>query len=138
VVIDIKSIALKFKNILKFLCSSFFAFLIDYCIFSLIIHFLTGMITPVTLTLANVSARIISSSVNFTINQKLVFKCTKHIEKSAMQFFSLAATILLFNNLLLNFLTHSLSINHYIAKILTEMFFFTFNFIIQNFIIFKK
>ena len=90
------------------------------------------------LTLANVAARIVSSTVNFNINRRLVFKSNKSLIKSAAEFYSLAALVLVGNSIVLNFLAHGLDINHYLAKILTEMLFFLFNFTIQNFFVFKK
>lgn len=126
------------KNIIRFSCSSFVAFLVDYMVYSLVIIFLADRITFLSLTMANIAARIISSSLNFSVNRKFVFHSQSSLQKSAVQFFSLAACILFCNNLVLNFLTHILSINPYIAKILTEASFFVFNFCIQNFVIFKK
>ncbi|MBQ2932307.1 MAG: GtrA family protein [Clostridia bacterium] len=126
------------KNIIRFSCSSFVAFLVDYLVYSLVLIFLADRITFLSLTLANISARVVSSSLNFSINRKFVFHSHTNFKKAALQFFSLAALILFCNNLVLNFLTHILSINHYIAKILTEASFFVFNFCIQNFVIFKN
>ncbi len=126
------------QNIVKFASSSFTAFLIDYAIYSLILMIGTDRINFINLTFANITARVISSSVNFTINRKFVFKSNKNVQKSAAQFFTLAAIILCCNSVVLNFLANILDINHYIAKIMTEMFFFAFNYTIQNFVIFRK
>ena len=124
-------------NIIKFSCSSFVSFLADYAVYSLISLLLTDKVSFSSITFANICARIVSSSLNFTINRKLVFRSNSNASKSAFQFFTLAATVLVCNSLVLNFLTHIADINHYIAKIMTEMFFFIFNFSIQNFVIFK-
>ncbi len=126
------------KNIIRFSCSSFVSFLVDYMVYSLVLIFLADRITFSSLTVSNVSARIVSSSLNFLINQKFVFRSHANAKKAALQFFSLAALILFCNNLVLNFLTHMLAINHYVAKIVTEASFFVFNFCIQNFVIFKR
>lgn len=133
-----RSLYLQNKNFIKFSCSSFTAFLIDYSVYTLILAFGAERINFVNLTFANIVARIVSSSVNFTINRKLVFKSNESLKKSAVEFFTLAALILFCNSLVLNFLTHALSINHYLAKIITEMFFFLFNYTIQNFVIFRR
>lgn len=134
----VHSIYKRHQNIIKFASSSFTAFLIDYAIYSLILMIGTDRINFISLTFANIVARITSSSVNFTINRKFVFKSNKNIQKSATQFFTLAAVILCCNSVVLNFLANILCINHYIAKIITEMFFFVFNYTIQNFVIFRK
>ncbi len=129
---------IRHQNIVKFASSSFTAFLIDYTVYSLILAIGTKRINFINLTFANITARIISSSVNFTINRKFVFKSNESLQKSAAQFFTLAAFILACNSVVLNFLANVLDINHYVAKIMTEMFFFVFNFTIQNFVIFRK
>lgn len=134
----VRSFYLHNKNFVKFSCSSFTAFLIDYSVYSLIMALGTDRINFINLTSANIVARIVSSSVNFTINRKLVFKSTESLKKSAAEFFTLAAIILFCNSLVLNFLAHLLSINHYLAKVITEMLFFLFNYTIQNFVIFKN
>lgn len=129
---------LRHKNVIKFSCSSFIAFLTDYLLYTAILLWVEPRINFVNLTFANIAARIVSSSVNFTINRKFVFKSNSNLQKSAAQFFSLAAFILFCNSVVLNFLANILNINHYFAKIITEMFFFLFNYTIQNFVIFKK
>ncbi len=129
---------IRHQNIVKFASSSFAAFLIDYGVYSLILMIGSERINFINLTFANISARIISSSVNFTINRKFVFKSNQSIQRSATQFFTLAAVILACNSVVLNFLVNVLDINHYAAKIMTEMFFFAFNYTIQNFVIFRK
>ncbi len=126
------------QNIVKFATSSFTAFLIDYAIYSLILMLGAGNINFINLTFANITARVISSSINFTINRKFVFKSNTNIQKSAAQFFTLAAIILCCNSVVLNFLANILGINHYVAKVMTEMLFFLFNYTIQNFVIFRK
>ncbi len=134
----IHSAFIRHQNIIRFASSSFTAFLIDYSIYSLILMIGTERINFANLTFANITARIVSSSVNFTINRKFVFKSDQSLQKSATQFFTLAAVILACNSVVLNFLANVLHINHYIAKIMTEMFFFLFNYTIQNFVIFRK
>ncbi len=126
------------KNIVRFSCSSFVSFLVDYGVYSLVMSLLSHKVLVSTITIANILARIVSSSLNFTINRFLVFESHKRISKAALQFFSLAAFVLFCNSLILNFLTHILDINHYIAKIITELCFFSLNFCVQRFVIFKK
>ena len=126
------------KNIIKFSCSSFVSFLVDYGLYTFLLLWAANKINFLNLTFANVIARIVSSSINFTLNHKFVFKSSENIKKSATQFFTLAAIILACNSTVLNFLANILDVNHYIAKILTEMLFFIFNYTIQNLFIFRK
>ena len=134
----IHSAYIRHQNIIKFASSSFTAFLIDYGVYSLILAIGTERINFINLTFANIAARVVSSTVNFTINRKFVFKSNQSLQRSAAQFFTLAAVILACNSVVLNFLANVLNINHYIAKIMTEMFFFVFNYTLQNFVIFRK
>ncbi len=134
----IHSAYIRHQNIVKFASSSFTAFLIDYTVYSLILLIGTERINFASITFANIVARVISSSVNFTINRKFVFKSNQSLQKSVAQFFTLAGVILACNSVVLNFLANVLDINHYLAKIFTEMFFFAFNYTIQNFVIFRK
>lgn len=125
-------------NVLKFCMSSFSAFLVDYMVYSLVLAYGEKHINVVNLTFANVFARIVSSTMNFTVNRKFVFKAETGLLKSATQFYTLAAVILLGNSILLNFLANVFGINHYFAKIITEMTFFLLNWTIQSMFIFKK
>lgn len=134
----LKALYRRHKSIVKFSLSSFSAFVVDYTVFSLIMALGEKRAGFVSLTLANIIARAISSTMNFTINRRLVFKSTKSLKKSAAQFYTLAAIILAGNSLVLNFLAGLLGINHYLAKIMTEMIFFLFNFTIQSLVIFKN
>lgn len=127
-----------YKEIFKFSASSFAGFLVDYGLFSLL-SVLTGGLGPaVSVPLSNVLARIVSATVNYTINKTLVFKCKGNVGKTAIEYFALAAVILVGNTLLLSYLTDSVGINKYLAKILTEMVFLSLSWLAQKFLIFRK
>ncbi|MCD7772864.1 MAG: bifunctional glycosyltransferase family 2/GtrA family protein [Ruminococcus sp.] len=125
-----------YKEILKFSASSFLSFLIDYILFS-ILSLITSGITA-SVTISNIGARVISSSVNYTLNKRLVFKSRESVAKTALQYFALAAAILAGNTLVLNFLTDYLSLNRYIAKLITELLFFIISWLVQRLVIFRK
>ena len=121
-----------YKEILKFSASSFIGFLVDYAIYSLLIAL------SATLTVANVSARIVSASVNFTLNRKFVFKSRDSVWKSAVKYFLLAAFILVGNTLVLNLLARRLRINNFAAKIITEVIFYIISWLVQRLFVFKS
>ena len=121
-----------YKEILKFSASSFIGFLVDYTIYSLLLLF------SLRIESANVVARIVSASVNYTLNRKFVFKNKGSILKSALQYFLLAALILIGNTFTLKLLVYTCGINKMIAKILTEIAFYILSWLVQRFIIFKK
>ncbi len=125
-----------YKEILKFSASSFVSFLVDYAIFSLLAFFAGESV--LFLSAANIGARVVSSTVNYNLNRKLVFKSKVGKVKSALQYFLLAAMILAGNTLLLDFLAVTLGWNRWLAKLLCELFFFALSWTVQRFIIFKK
>jgi putative flippase GtrA len=127
-----------YKEIIKFSASSFVSFLLDYGLFAILSILTAGLGSAVSIPLSNIASRIVSASANYTINKKLVFKSNKSIGKSALQYFVLAAVILIGNTLALSLFTHHLGMNQYGAKILTEVIFFTLSWAVQRFFIFKK
>lgn len=120
-----------YKEILKFSASSFIGFCVDYAVYCLMF-----MLTK-QIILSNVSARIVSASVNYTINRKLVFNSKICAAKSAVQYFILAAAILACGTGILKLLT-SHGINGYFSKILTELVMFFVSWFIQHKFIFRK
>lgn len=127
-----------YKEIIKFASSSLLAFGIDYVLFIVMLRLTSSLELAMSVTLANIVARITSASVNFTMNKRLVFKHKGSVTKGALQYFTLAGGILIGNTVLLNVLTDSLSIAPYIAKILTEITFFSISYIVQRKVIFAQ
>ncbi len=127
-----------YKEIIKFSASSLLSFLVDYGLYSIFSLVAAGLPAATSLRLANVGARIISASLNYTINRKLVFKSKEGVIKSAGQYFLLAALILIGNTALLDFLVHTAGINRFLAKLFTEMVFLTVSWLVQHCIIFKR
>lgn len=121
-----------YKEILKFSASSFISFLIDYVMYTLL------LLLTSNLRLSNIGARIVSSIANYTINRRLVFKDKGSIAKSALEYFLLAAVILLGNTIVLEILANHFGIHQLLAKIITELIFFTLSWLVQRFIIFRK
>ncbi|MGN1081574.1 MAG: GtrA family protein [Acutalibacteraceae bacterium] len=125
--------------ILKYVMSSFTAFLIDYAavlLFTgLFLKFDLGRSAAVSA--AAVAARIISSFVNFIINRNLVFKNHENPLKTALKFYALVAFILLLNIGLLNITNVWLHIPLWIAKIIVELTLFVLNYVIQRKVVFK-
>lgn len=121
-----------YKDILKFAASSFIGFLTDYVVFSLLLLCTGGHIVW-----SNVGARIVSSIVNYTINRNVVFRNKGSILKSAFFYFLLAIGILIGNTLVLSLLVNILGINSLLAKLITEVLFFTVSWLVQRLFIFK-
>ena len=121
-----------YKEILKFSASSFVGFLVDYAAYSLLLLFGCG------LTLSNVIARVISASVNFILNRKLVFHSKESLLKSAVKYACLAICILAGNTLVLNLFVNTCGMNQLLAKIITEVMFYILSWLAQRLLVFKK
>lgn len=121
-----------YKEIIKFSCSSFCSFLLDYLIYSMVV-FAGGNIL-----FANIFARIISSTFNFYINRKYVFKSKENLIRSYLQYFALVVFLLIVNSAMLELLVNILEINKYVSKVLVEMTLFIVSLIVQKTFIFSK
>lgn len=126
-----------YREILKFAASSLTGFAVDYGLYSLLVTVTAGL-GAASAPLSNVAARVVSASVNFTINKKLVFKSDESTLRTGAQYFTLAACILAGNTVLLSWLVNGLGVNKFAAKIVTEITFFTISWCAQKFFIFKK
>ena len=121
-----------YKEILKFSAASFVGFIVDYVMYSLLLLWGCG------LTFSNIMARVISASVIFMLNRKLVFKSKENLLYSVLKYVILAAFILLGNTVILNFLVNSVGVHQMPAKIITESVLFLFSWLIQKVFVFKK
>ncbi len=121
-----------YKEILKFSASSLAGFFADYLLF-VVFDLISGSVV-----LSNVSARVFSSALNFTLNRRFVFKSEKKLLSSALQYFALAVFILIVNTALISVLTVNIGINKYAAKIIVECVMFLFSFTVQRALVFCK
>lgn len=125
-----------YREIIKFPLSSLSCFVIDYLLFGLFSVLLSGLSTG--LTASNIAARIISGTVNFSMNRELVFKSSENIYRAGAKYILLAVVILIGNTLVLNALVYGLGLNRFIAKPLTEIIFFGLSFLVQRLFIFRR
>ena len=124
-----------YKDIFKFMLSSFSSFILDYVLFSLLMIFLPH--TAVFVLAANVLARIISAFYNYSMNCRFVFHTRKKL-RTALQYFELAAFVLFMNNVILEIFVQFLGFSVYLAKLMTECVLFLLSWMIQNRVIFRK
>ena len=125
-----------YKEIIKFSASSFIGFLVDYIAFAALTVLTGAAGLAHALIVSNVGARLISSTVNYNINRKLVFKSKAKVASSALQYFLLAGIILIGNTIVLSTLTGTLGINSMLAKVMTEIIFFFISWTVQKYVIF--
>ena len=124
-----------YKDILRFTLSSFSSFLLDYLLFSFFMLFLPH--TASVILAGNVMARFISAFYNYSMNCHFVFHKNRTVS-TAVDYFMLAAFILLMNNVILEFFTQTAGISVYLAKIMTECILFFLSLFVQKFMIFRK
>jgi len=127
-----------YKEILKFSASSLVSFAVDYCMYVLLLAAAGAAGIANGLIFANVGARLVSGTVNYTLNRKLVFKSRTGFAKSALQYIVLAAFILAGNTIVLSTLAGTLGINKLVAKLITEAVFFVISWTVQKYVIFFR
>lgn len=124
--------------IFKFACSSFVSFLIDYVMLLILSALTAALPESASLAVSVVGARLVSATVNFTINRKVVFKGNELIARAILKYVLLALCILGANYALLHLLTIFLNWPLAVAKILVEAVLFCVNFIIQGRFVYRK
>lgn len=122
-------------EIIKFASSSLISFAIDYAAFLLLISLTTAI--PYHLIISNVAARIVSASVNYTLNKHMVFHGKKSASHTLPQYALLAIGILCANSMILSFFDGILGPPAHFAKLLTELILFIISFTVQSLVIFK-
>ncbi len=118
--------------ILKFACSSLICFGIDYVLFQLLRTFI-----PLT-WVSNLLARIVSASVNFSLNKKLVFKGNEKTLPAVLKYAALAVFIYLIDTAILALLYEKLGWSRYVVKIISGFLGYLISFPVQGRIVYRK
>lgn len=132
----LKDSARIFKEVLKFSASSLIGFSIDFLIYSLLTLLKVDWVY--WLIACNIIARIISASVNFAINYKLVFHSKTKLWKTIIKYVILAIFILSLDTVLLWLLVKGVNFNEFGAKAIVEVIMFSLSWIIQRLFVFRK
>jgi putative flippase GtrA len=116
-----------YAPLLKFSLSSLTAFGIDLAAFVVL-----GLLAD-SLLVAVIGARVLSSSVNFLTNRRLVFAEGRHrpLSAAALRYFTLVVALLAANYVGISLLT-DLGVPEVAAKILTEVLLFIASFTVQR------
>ena len=118
--------------IFKFGMSSLLAALIDY-VLVLVLSALTRALAPATsLAVSVVGARLVSASVNFCVNRKVVFKGNETLGRAIAKYAALALCILGVNYALMHLLTIILGWPLALAKLIVEVLLFSVSFLVQG------
>ena len=124
-------------ELLKFTVSSMIGFFSDYLLYGFFV-LLTGSWGELSVPISNITARILSASINFTINRHIVYHSRDGVWNAGLRYAILAACILAGNTLLLSSLINCLKMDKYAAKMITEMTFFAASWLAQRYIVFRR
>ena len=125
-------------SVIKFAGSSFLGFLIDY-VMVLALNALTASLPEAaSLAISVVGARLVSATVNFTINRKVVFKGDESLGKSILKYVALAVFILAANYGLMYATTIGFKWPLAFAKILVETVLFFVSYAVQGKFVYRK
>ena len=125
-----------FKEVIKFSASSLIGFLVDYSLFSLLTLIKPGWEHWVLMCV--ILARVVSATINFTINYNLVFKKRETLWLAFIKYAGLAVFILGCNLLLMWLLYEKAGMNEYLAKIIVEVTLFITSWLVQRLFVFRK
>jgi putative flippase GtrA len=122
-----------YAPLLKFLASSFAAFLVDTVVFLLLTSATDSLLVAV------VGARAVSSAVNFLVNRRMVFEHgrDKPATATGVRYFSLALVLLAANYGVISILD-ALSMAALPAKILTEIALLAVSYVVQQRFLFSR
>jgi len=123
--------------ILKFCASSLLAFVVDYVLALILKGLTSAWPAPVSLNFSVIVARLVSGTVNFTVNRHMVFKGNEKLGKAVVKYVALAAVILGLNLALMHLLT-GWGVSFALAKIIVELTLFILNFVVQGKFVFRK
>ena len=124
----------EFTKFIKASLSSAFTAMIDLVIFTILSNSSKSLLI---IELSTIVARVISTTINFTINKKLVFQTIGNTKKELILFFILFLWKMLFSGFLV-WLFKFVNINQTLLKVIVDVSLFLITYQIQNKLIFKK
>ncbi len=127
-----------YQEMIRFSLSSLFCAAIDVGLFTLIFNLLSTNAISWSLFGATSIARLISAVANFAINKEIVFESRASIAAQAKKYFLLCAIQMLFSWLILQGLTSLINEKVVLLKIMTDIFLFLTNFLVQRIFIFRR
>lgn len=132
----IKDSLMIYKLFIKYIIVALSSFFIDILLFSLFLIAYDKIGVPNTIIIATITARVLSSTYNYFINAKLVFK--KMNKLSILKYFLLVFVQMWVSAFAVSWISKLIPINPVPLKIIVDTFIFVVNFIIQREFIFTK
>lgn len=122
-----------YKLFFKYILAAVSSFIIDIVLYAILVHLIN---INEKILVSTVIARILSSSYNFFMNSKVVFK--KQSKSSIIKYVTLVIVQMLISAGLVTLLSSIIPIPSTIVKIVVDTIIFLVNFIIQREWVFKK
>lgn len=132
----IKDSILIYKLFIKYIMASLSSFLVDIVLFSIFLTLFSNLSDTKSIVIATILARILSSTYNYFINAKLIFK--KMNKASIIKYFILVFITMWTSASIVSYLKSIWLINSVVIKVLIDAIIFVINFVIQREFIFKK
>lgn len=134
----IKDSIIIYKIFIKYIIASLSSFILDILLFSLLIkifpQFKVGIVTEIVVV--TIIARVLSSTYNFFVNAKIVFKHAN--KKSIVRYFILVVSQMFISAFVVSELFLLMRISATVIKVLVDAVIFVINFIIQREWVFKN
>ena len=132
------SIAL-FLNFLEYALTSITATIVDFLLFFILSEFVfVNMDLNICVLLSTILARVVSATLSFTINRKIVFKSDADLKKSIFRFYTLSALVMLCSAELVTLFVTLFGGNKTITKLFVDLCLFFVSYQIQQRVIFRK
>lgn len=122
-------------RVLKYLFSSLSAFVIDICVFQLMVLILKEY-SGYYIFISTFISRVISSIYSFTINKKLVFKDKGSARKSFVKFAILCVIQMCLSAVLVNSIYGLIRVSESAIKVCVDSVLFIFSYLCQKYIVF--
>ena len=128
----------KYSIFIKYIISAGISFAIDLTLFTLFNFLLKGVLSDLSIILATILARIISSFINYLMNRNGVFKKnTKKIDSTTLtKYYGLVIIQMCVSAALVFILYRVTNINETLIKIPVEIVLFLKNYFVQKHFIF--
>ena len=124
--------------IFKFCASSLLGFAIDYVLALILKGMTSSWPAAASVNFSVIIARLVSATVNFMVNRRVVFNGNESLGKAIAKYAALAGCILVLNLALMHLFTGVLGLPFALAKIIVEVTLFFVNFVIQGKFVFRK
>lgn len=124
--------------ILKFGASSLLAFVIDFIMVLLLSALTKSLPKATSVRVSVIGARLVSATVNFAVNRRVVFKGNESLGKALGKYALLAAAVLAVKTALMHVTTVVWGWPLVLANILIELMLFLVNFTVQGKFVYRR